>query len=89
MLCNTLPTFKRYVVEPNVFLGYLARGIASVLNNFGHEQYPSKSNVNPWCLISKYPNVGIGFLVGFGRATKYSSTCQKICYGAQCIYGIP
>jgi hypothetical protein len=27
--------------------------------------------------------------VGFGRATQYPSTCQKICYGAQCIYGIP
>jgi hypothetical protein len=31
---------------------------------------PSKS-VNPWCLITKYPNEGIGFFVGFGRATQY------------------
>jgi len=43
-------------MELNVFLGYLARGIAGVLCNFGHEQY--------------------------------LSTCQKICYGAQCIYEI-
>jgi len=27
-------------MEPNVFLGYLMRGIASVLSSFGHEQYP-------------------------------------------------
>jgi hypothetical protein len=39
-------------MEPNVFMGYSARGIANVLNNFGHEQYPS-NNVNPWCLIIK------------------------------------
>jgi hypothetical protein len=24
-----------------VFLGYLARGMEDLLNNFGHEQYPS------------------------------------------------
>ncbi len=76
-------------MEPNVFLGYIARGIASVLNSFGHEQYPSKSDINPWCLVTKYPNAGIGFLVGFGRAIQYLSMCQKIWYGAQCIYGIP
>ncbi len=29
-------------MEPNVFLGYLAKGITYVLNSFGHEQYPSK-----------------------------------------------
>jgi len=33
-------------MKPNVFLGYPTRGIASVLNSFGHEQYPSKGNVN-------------------------------------------
>jgi len=76
-------------MEPNVFLGYPMRGIAGVLNSFRHEQYFSKSNVDPWCLIKKYPNEGIGFLIGFGRATQYPSTCQKICYGAQCIFGIP
>jgi len=32
-------------MKPNVFLGYFERGIASVLNSFGHEQYPS-DNLN-------------------------------------------
>jgi hypothetical protein len=68
-LCNIPPSFKRYVVEPNVFLGYHVRGNVGVLSSFGHEQYPSK-NINPWCLFTKYPNEGIGFLVGFGRAMK-------------------
>jgi len=31
---------KRYVMEPNVFMEYFERGITSVLNSFGHEQYP-------------------------------------------------
>ncbi len=39
-------------------------GIASVLNIFGHEQYLSKFEVDFWCLIIKYPNEGVGFLVG-------------------------
>jgi len=26
-------------MEPNLFLGYLEKGIASVLSSFGHEQY--------------------------------------------------
>jgi len=26
--------------------------------------YPSKSNINLWCLIIKYPNERIGFLEG-------------------------
>jgi hypothetical protein len=30
-------------MEPNVFLEYLERGIAGVLNSFGHEQYPFNS----------------------------------------------
>jgi hypothetical protein len=54
-------------MEPNVFLGYLVRGTVSVLNNFGHEQYPYKSNVNLWCLIIEYLNEGIDFLVNFGK----------------------
>jgi hypothetical protein len=54
-------------MEPNVFLGYLMWGIANVLNSFEHEQYLFKSNVNLWCLITRYFNEGIGFLVGFGR----------------------
>jgi len=69
-------------MEPNVFLGYLAKGIANVLSSFGNEQYPLNS-VDQWCLIIEYLNEGIGFFVGFGRATQYPSTCQKICYGAQ------
>jgi hypothetical protein len=27
-------------MKPNVFLGCFERGIAGVLNSFGHEQYP-------------------------------------------------
>ncbi len=67
-------------------MGYPTKGITDVLNNFGHEQYPSNS-VDLWCL--GYPNEGIGSLIGFGKATQYPSMCQKICYGAQCIFGIP
>ncbi len=76
-------------MEPNVFLRYLVWGIASVLSSFGHKQYPFKSDVNPWCLITKYPNEGIGFLVGFGKVMQYPIMCEKICYGTQCIFGIP
>jgi hypothetical protein len=75
-------------MELNVFKGYPTRGIACLLNSFGHEQYPS-NNVNPWRLIIKYHNEGIGFLVSFSRVMQYPSTFQNICYGAQCIYGIP
>jgi hypothetical protein len=42
-LRNTPPRVKIYVMEPNVFLEYLKRGITSVLNSFGHEQYPIDS----------------------------------------------
>jgi hypothetical protein len=37
---NTPPHVKRYVMQPNVFLGYFEKGIACSLNLFGHEQYP-------------------------------------------------
>jgi hypothetical protein len=67
-------------MEPNVFLGYMARGIVGVLSSFGHGQYLFKSDINPWCLIIKYLNEGIGFLVSFGRAMQYPVMCQKICY---------
>jgi hypothetical protein len=30
-------------MEPNVFLGYPARGIADVLSSFDHKQYPSNN----------------------------------------------
>jgi len=75
-------------MDPNVILGQLVRGIIGVLCSFEDEQYPSNS-VDRQCLIIKYPNEGIGFLVGFGGAKQYPSTCQKICYGAQCIFGLP
>jgi hypothetical protein len=75
-------------MEPNVSMRYLTRGITDVLSSFGHEQYPS-NNVDPWCLIIKHPDEGTGFLVGFGKAMQYPSTCQKICNGAQCIFEIP
>jgi hypothetical protein len=52
-------------MEPNVFMGYIAKGIACVLNSFGHEQYPFKNEVGLWCLITYYPNEGIGFLRGW------------------------
>jgi hypothetical protein len=39
----TLPHVKIYVVEPNVFMGYLERDIACSLSLFGHEQYPYNS----------------------------------------------
>ncbi len=56
--------------------------MVDVLNNFDHEQYPS-NNIDPQCLIIEY-NYN-----GFHKATQYLSTCQKICYGTQCIFGIP
>ncbi len=70
-------------------MGYPTRGIVGVLNSFGHDQYPLKSDIDPLCLITEYAIEGINFLVGFGRATQYPSKCQKICYGVQCIYGMP
>jgi hypothetical protein len=76
-LCKIPPSFKRYVMEPNVFMGYHVRGIASVLSSFGHEQYPSKSDVGIRCLITIYPNESIGFLVGFGRATQYPPRVKR------------
>ncbi len=44
--------FQKIYYGLNVFLGYLAKGIANVLNSFGHEQYLSNC-INPWCLIIK------------------------------------
>ncbi len=38
-LSNTPPCVKRYVMEPNVFLGYPKRGIACLVSPSGHEQY--------------------------------------------------
>jgi hypothetical protein len=56
-------------MEPNVFMGYPKKGILGALCSFGHEQYPSNSVgpcIHPWCLIIKYLNEGISFLIGFG-----------------------
>ncbi len=58
-LCNTLPSFKRYVMEPKGFMGYLERGIACELNSFGQQHYPFDS-------LTKIilPMVFTGFLIG-------------------------
>ncbi len=42
-LCNTLASFKRYVIEPQGFLGYPIRGIACALSIPKHEQCPFDS----------------------------------------------
>jgi hypothetical protein len=42
-LCNTPASFKRYVIEPKGFIGYLERGNAYALNIPMHDQYPSDS----------------------------------------------
>jgi hypothetical protein len=47
-------------------MGQPMRGIAVVLCSFENERYPSDS-IDPWCLITKYLNVGISFLIGFGK----------------------
>ncbi len=48
-LCNTFLNFKKYVMEPQGFMGYLERGNACEWNSFGHEQYHSNSpNQNNW-----------------------------------------
>ncbi len=40
-LRNTPPHVKRYVMEPNVFLGYPKKGISCLVSPYRHEQYPS------------------------------------------------
>jgi len=60
-LCNTLLCVKKYIMEPNVFLGYLKSGVACSLNIFCHKQYPKQ---------------GIDLFVGFGKALNYPSTFQ-------------
>ncbi len=39
-LCNTPASFKKYVLEPNVFMGYLKGGNACALNIPCHKEYP-------------------------------------------------
>ncbi len=42
-LCNTHPSFERYVIKPKGFIRYFNRGIGCALSSYGHEQYPSDS----------------------------------------------
>jgi hypothetical protein len=42
-LRNTPPHVKKYVMEPNVFLGYLEKGNARSLNIPCHKHYPFDS----------------------------------------------
>jgi hypothetical protein len=49
-----LSCVKKYVMEFNVFMGYLERGIVM------------------------WPNEGIAFRIGFGRAMQYPFNCRKI-----------
>jgi hypothetical protein len=51
-------------MEPNVFLGKPMRNIVGVLCSFEDEHYRS-NNINPWYLITQYPNEGIHFLVSY------------------------
>jgi hypothetical protein len=60
--------FEKICYGTQCIYGITYKGNCSVLCHFEHEQYPSNS-VDPWCLIIEYSNEGIGFLVGFGRAT--------------------
>jgi hypothetical protein len=39
-LFSTLQNFKKYVMEPKGFIGYLEKGSACELSSFGHEQDP-------------------------------------------------
>ncbi len=73
-LCNTLASFKRYVIEPKWFLGYPKRGNACALNIPMHEQYPFGSlNQNDSAHV--------------GRAMHYPSKFGKICYGPNVFIG--
>jgi hypothetical protein len=86
-LRNTPPLVKIYVMEANLFLGYLKWGIACLVSPFGHEQYPSNSldQNNSAHGVIMYLNEGIAFLLGFVKATQNLSKFQKIGYGAQTI----
>ncbi len=42
-LRNTFPRVKRYVMEPNVFMGYLKSGIACLMSPSRDEQHPFNS----------------------------------------------
>jgi hypothetical protein len=57
-------------MKPNVFLGYPKKGIACLVDSFGHEQYPSNSldQNNSTHDVIMYPNEGIAFLLSFIKA---------------------
>jgi len=77
---NTFQHVKRYVMEPNIFLGYPMKGISCLVSPFRHVQYPS-NNMDQNNLahgVTMYPNEGITFLVGFVTTTQYLSKFQKI-----------
>jgi hypothetical protein len=42
-LHDTFPHVKKYVMEPNVFLGYPKKGITCLVNPSKHEQYLSNN----------------------------------------------
>jgi hypothetical protein len=71
-----------------IFLRYFTWGIVGVLNSFGHVQNPS-NNIDPWCLIIKYPNEGIGFLVGFGKVTYTPSRFKRYVMEPNVFLGYP
>jgi hypothetical protein len=68
-------------MEPNVFMGYLERGISCSLSPLGHEQYTlliAWTNIIQPMLFTKYPNEGITFFLGFVRAMYNTSPSIKI-----------
>ncbi len=66
-LCNTFPIFKKYVMVPKGFMGYLERGSAFELNSFRHEEYPfDSSNQNNWTYgVCRLHQIGYCFLFRF------------------------
>ncbi len=75
-LCNTLVSFKKNVIQLKCFMGYPKRDIACALNIPMHEQY-------------HFDNLNQNNLTHVGRDMHYPSKFEKICYGAQYIFGIP
>jgi hypothetical protein len=69
-LYNIVPRVKKYVMEPNVFLGCLDGGIACSLNHYEYEHYPSTSLNQSNSAHGDYSIIqwGIAFLLCFGKA---------------------
>ncbi len=72
--------FQNICYRTKCIYGIPYEGSCKCINLFGHEQYPF-NNIDPWCLITKYPNEGIDFLIGFGKVMQFPSTFPNICYG--------